>query len=301
MPWEDDSSSVVCRLCSAPFSLFRRRHPCRRCGRLTCDDCSQARMELASPIGPPGRPVQTGYRKPVRVCDDCVTALERPHREWSAAEKFHQFLMLGRMSHALGNLVASPAFQATLQRIWFHVRVARSAKRAVRLAADGSTAIKVVLLGSAACGAKTSFIHRFVHNVSPFHPQPTIGADYSTKQAIACKWELWDTAGNDRYRPLAQMYYRGSIAAIVGYDILDLSSFLVAESWLQVGSCPALSQACTSVGRCDGLRATLTHSCSNNLQHTTLPQHVTYNGCARRMAAGTRTEVARHAHRAGRE
>jgi hypothetical protein len=202
------------------------------------------------------------------------------------------------MSHALGNLVASPAFQATLQRIWFHVRVARSAKRAVRLAADGSTAIKVVLLGSSACGAKTSFVNRFVHNVSPFCPEPTIGAEYSTKQARACKWELWDTAGHDRYRSLAQLYFRGSTAAIVGYDILDLSSFLVAESWLQVAPGAVTSM---HVGICDGLRATLTHSCSNNLQHTKLPQHVTYNGCARRSAAGIGTEVARHAHRAGRE
>ena len=35
------------------------------------------------------------------------------------------------------------------------------------------------------------------------------------------KFEIWDTAGQDRYNCLAPMYYRGAHAAIVVYDITN--------------------------------------------------------------------------------
>ena len=35
------------------------------------------------------------------------------------------------------------------------------------------------------------------------------------------KFEIWDTAGQERYHSLAPMYYRGSQAAIVVYDITN--------------------------------------------------------------------------------
>lgn len=39
------------------------------------------------------------------------------------------------------------------------------------------------------------------------------------------KFEIWDTAGQERYHSLAPMYYRGSQAAIVVYDITNPVSF----------------------------------------------------------------------------
>ncbi len=33
------------------------------------------------------------------------------------------------------------------------------------------------------------------------------------------KFEIWDTAGQERFHSLAPMYYRGSHAAIIVYDI----------------------------------------------------------------------------------
>jgi len=35
------------------------------------------------------------------------------------------------------------------------------------------------------------------------------------------KLDIWDTAGQDRYRCIANMYYRGAVGAIVVYDITD--------------------------------------------------------------------------------
>jgi GTPase SAR1 family protein len=36
---------------------------------------------------------------------------------------------------------------------------------------------------------------------------------------VAYKFQIWDTAGQEKYHSLAPMYYRGSAAAIVVYDI----------------------------------------------------------------------------------
>jgi small GTP-binding protein len=35
----------------------------------------------------------------------------------------------------------------------------------------------------------------------------------------ATKFQIWDTAGQEKYHSLAPMYYRGSAAAVVVYDI----------------------------------------------------------------------------------
>jgi small GTP-binding protein len=42
-----------------------------------------------------------------------------------------------------------------------------------------------------------------------------------------------DTAGQERYRSLAPMYYRGASAAIVVYDITNPDSFTGAKSWVK--------------------------------------------------------------------
>jgi small GTP-binding protein len=42
-----------------------------------------------------------------------------------------------------------------------------------------------------------------------------------------------DTAGQERYRSLAPMYYRGAAAAIVVYDITNPDSFTGAKSWVK--------------------------------------------------------------------
>ena len=46
--WTKDKVSSICQLCSEGFSLRVRRHHCRSCGVLTCDDCSSKRLILSS-------------------------------------------------------------------------------------------------------------------------------------------------------------------------------------------------------------------------------------------------------------
>ena len=56
--WLPDAACKACTSCELPFTLFRRRHHCRWCGKIFCHACSKT--SVATPED--GR---------VRVCDDC--------------------------------------------------------------------------------------------------------------------------------------------------------------------------------------------------------------------------------------
>uniref|UniRef100_A0A665W4P1 Zinc finger FYVE domain-containing protein 26 n=1 Tax=Echeneis naucrates TaxID=173247 RepID=A0A665W4P1_ECHNA len=59
--WVPDTRQHVCMVCQRErFTMFNRRHHCRRCGRLVCHACSERKMPLE---GCPG--------DEVRVCDQC--------------------------------------------------------------------------------------------------------------------------------------------------------------------------------------------------------------------------------------
>ncbi|XP_045126075.1 FYVE and coiled-coil domain-containing protein 1-like isoform X4 [Portunus trituberculatus] len=59
--WMDNSSAQKCLGCSVSFSLTRRRHHCRTCGRIFCTGCSD--NWIMTPAS----------SKRVRVCDDCFS------------------------------------------------------------------------------------------------------------------------------------------------------------------------------------------------------------------------------------
>lgn len=59
--WVPDELVSVCTLCSLQFTLIRRRHHCRNCGQIYCNNCSNHFIPLN----------HYGYIKPVRVCKLC--------------------------------------------------------------------------------------------------------------------------------------------------------------------------------------------------------------------------------------
>uniref|UniRef100_T1KEX8 FYVE-type domain-containing protein n=1 Tax=Tetranychus urticae TaxID=32264 RepID=T1KEX8_TETUR len=62
--WIPDSKVSVCMLCKLEkFSMFNRKHHCRRCGRVVCGTCSQKFLLIP----------EISVRQAVRVCDDCHT------------------------------------------------------------------------------------------------------------------------------------------------------------------------------------------------------------------------------------
>ena len=65
----EDDASEVCLSCGVMFSIFRRRHHCRRCGGLYCHSCSDTYLPLES-IEPAKEEHTT--EETVRVCTPCV-------------------------------------------------------------------------------------------------------------------------------------------------------------------------------------------------------------------------------------
>jgi len=60
--WTPDSTASRCEICTKKFTILRRRHHCRRCGRCVCEHCSP--RECFRPIPP--------VVKPCRHCTKCV-------------------------------------------------------------------------------------------------------------------------------------------------------------------------------------------------------------------------------------
>ena len=42
---------------------------------------------------------------------------------------------------------------------------------------------------------------------------------------------MWDTAGQEKYHALNQMYYRGAAGALLVYDVTDRDSFTKIQTW----------------------------------------------------------------------
>jgi hypothetical protein len=53
--------------------VFTRKHHCRRCGLIYCDDCSSCRDDVDHPAHPPGEPDLLNGARNQRVCVTCTT------------------------------------------------------------------------------------------------------------------------------------------------------------------------------------------------------------------------------------
>jgi GTPase SAR1 family protein len=81
---------------------------------------------------------------------------------------------------------------------------------------------KVVLVGDMSVG-KTSLISRFVENTFREIYDPSIGVDFSSKtvkfRGRSLKIQMWDTAGQEKYKSLIPSYVRGSSIIFLVYDV----------------------------------------------------------------------------------
>ncbi|ORY00687.1 ras-like GTP-binding protein RYL2 [Basidiobolus meristosporus CBS 931.73] len=95
---------------------------------------------------------------------------------------------------------------------------------------------KVVILGSQGVG-KTSLVVRYVQRTFSPNCPSTIGASFMTTKLVVenCKvrLQIWDIAGQERFRSMAPMYYRGANAAVIVYDLTSRKSFDDIEAWVE--------------------------------------------------------------------
>ena len=88
--------------------------------------------------------------------------------------------------------------------------------------------IKVTLIGESSVG-KTSIINRYTKNAFTQEMESTLGANYSQKKITLHKqkirMDLWDTAGQEKYRAIGRHFYKESYIVCLVYDITNRDSF----------------------------------------------------------------------------
>ena len=89
---------------------------------------------------------------------------------------------------------------------------------------------KVVLIGESGVG-KTSIISRYMTNTFSPTLGSTPGANFIAKTVFledenqSIKFEIWDTAGQEKYRSLAKVFYKNASVCILVYEITRRPSF----------------------------------------------------------------------------
>ena len=109
---------------------------------------------------------------------------------------------------------------------------------------------KVVLIGESGVG-KTSIINRYISDTFSSVLTATPGASFTNKKIFmkdynqSIKYEIWDTAGQEKYRALAKVFYKNASVCILVYDICRKESFENLKNYwineIKANSSPNLS------------------------------------------------------------
>jgi small GTP-binding protein len=98
---------------------------------------------------------------------------------------------------------------------------------------------KVVLIGESGVG-KTSITSYYIYEKFDSEITATTAASFVSKTVKfdeyngSIKFDIWDTAGQEIYRSLAKIFYKGANAAVLVYDITDKKSFMeIKNYWYQ--------------------------------------------------------------------
>jgi uncharacterized repeat protein (TIGR02543 family) len=95
---------------------------------------------------------------------------------------------------------------------------------------------KVIFIGNINVG-KTSIIKRYVTKQFNDKYTPSIGIAYErikikVNSTSLVKLNLWDTAGNEKYKSVTKTHFNGADVVLFVYDITDEQSFTELSSWI---------------------------------------------------------------------
>jgi small GTP-binding protein len=102
---------------------------------------------------------------------------------------------------------------------------------------DGTATIqaRVVVIGDSTVG-KTSILNRLTTNNFNKIEAPTIVSNFQIYRrdvyGTCVELQIWDTAGQEKFRSLAPIYYRNAAAAILVYDISSRATFDHLQQWV---------------------------------------------------------------------
>ena len=92
-------------------------------------------------------------------------------------------------------------------------------------------AIKIVLIGNSGVG-KTCISQKYINENETISDRQecTVGASYFQKfldiDDKSLQLDIWDTAGQEKYRSMGKMFYKDAFIVLLIYDITDPQSFI---------------------------------------------------------------------------
>jgi small GTP-binding protein len=107
------------------------------------------------------------------------------------------------------------------------------------LADEEELQFKVVLLGSMGTG-KTSLINRIIYGTFNEKTQSTIATAFTTKKINfknfhkSIKLNIWDTAGQEKFKSLNQLYYKDADCILLIYDINEPNSINEIQEYYEI-------------------------------------------------------------------
>lgn len=95
--------------------------------------------------------------------------------------------------------------------------------------------LKLVVIGESGVG-KSNLLLWFRENRFDEELMPTVGLDFSSEdfniKDKKVKVQIWDTAGQEKYRSTAKTYYRLANTILLVYDVTNRSSFEKLKEWI---------------------------------------------------------------------
>lgn len=83
---------------------------------------------------------------------------------------------------------------------------------------------------------KSSLLSKYVKGIFPVSPVPTIAIEFATKivqikEGGYIKAQIWDTAGQEKYKAITSHHYRKAVGALIVYDVTKRSTFDNVIKW----------------------------------------------------------------------
>lgn len=95
--------------------------------------------------------------------------------------------------------------------------------------------VKIVMVGDSGVG-KSCLLDKFLDTASTNNFISTIGVDIRTRHLKignkTVKIQVWDTGGQQRYRPVLASCYRGAVGVIIVFDLSNRRSFCNIKQWM---------------------------------------------------------------------
>lgn len=93
---------------------------------------------------------------------------------------------------------------------------------------------RLIMIGQSTVG-KSSILRQFKEGEYFPDISLTVGVDFHAKMIRVdgqpIKLQMWDTAGQDRFRAIVKAYYRNAVGGLLVFDITSRDSFASLEEW----------------------------------------------------------------------